>query len=97
MADIYYVVTGLACPKCHQPTVECRYWDSGAGYQFWDNFFHLCLSPSCQYNDYWEADGGVSPYEKESPQCPFCGREATSGERKERPRDSEGNLLDPRG
>ncbi len=77
-----YTLAGLPCPHCGQSTVTCEYWDSGAGYYFYDNFRHRCANPACGYvvqslDNY----GGQSPYEHDWPNCPFCGKCAVDAAR----------------
>lgn len=67
------------CPKCGSP-VACIYWENGQGNYFNDNFVHQCASSKCNHEltERWEESGGISPYEKEWPNCPFCERAAVS-------------------
>ncbi len=67
---------GLSCPKCGQPSMECRYWDSG-GLDWYDNFRHRCTNPGCGHVlEELDQYGGMANYEHEWPHCPFCARRA---------------------
>lgn len=72
-------VLGLTCPKCGQPSVECKYWDSGAGHYWFDNYRHACTNPTCDYKEeLLDKYGGDAPYEHDWLACPFCQRSRPS-------------------
>lgn len=64
------------CPQCAEKSIICCYADTSLGdpLNYYDNFCHVCMNPSCTYGVHTESRTMVGQETSEDGTCPFCRR-----------------------